>query len=63
MNMNQIINMFTRLVMRRAMNWGITKGLQTMSRGKSDQPQTPAQKKQTREMAQRMRNLNRMNRR
>ncbi|MFN3526678.1 MAG: hypothetical protein ACK4YU_11345 [Paracoccus sp. (in: a-proteobacteria)] len=32
MNMNQIINMFTRLVMRRAMNWGINKGIGQMTR-------------------------------
>jgi hypothetical protein len=32
MNMNQVINMFTRLVMRRAMNWGINKGIGQMTR-------------------------------
>ena len=35
MNANQLISMFTRLVARRAMTWGINKGLGTLSRGKT----------------------------
>ena len=34
MNMNMLINMFTRLVMRKAMNWGINKGLGTVSKAR-----------------------------
>ncbi|WP_304617663.1 hypothetical protein [Paracoccus sp. (in: a-proteobacteria)] len=68
MNMNQIINMFTRLVMRRAMNWGINKGMDQLSRrGQTgEQPEgqpRPRQDKQTRDMAKKMRTLGRMTRR
>ncbi|MBW7055487.1 hypothetical protein KY389_02105 [Paracoccus bogoriensis] len=69
MNMNQIINMFTRLVMRRAMNWGINKGMDQLSRrgqtgGQPDDGQPrPRQDKQTRDMARKMRTLGRMTRR
>lgn len=76
MNMNQIVNMFTRMLMRRAMNWGVNKGLEQMSRGRGQQSGTagtpdaqhgagPAQGKtpQSRDMAKKMRNLNRMTRR
>jgi len=31
MNFDQIFNMFSRLVLRRAMNWGITKGIDTVA--------------------------------
>lgn len=38
MNMNQITTMFTRLVMRRIMNWGINKGLNGMSKARKSGP-------------------------
>lgn len=69
MNMNQMINMFTRLLMRRAMNWGITKGIATMSRkpGPDAEPQPDGadrkQRKQAGDMAKRVRMANRMTRR
>lgn len=74
MNMNMLINMFTRLVARRAMNWGINKGMDTLSRknqpptGAPDQtpptgPKGQRQDKQTRDLARKMRNLSRMTRR
>lgn len=40
MNANQLISMFTRLVARRAMTWGINKGLGTLSRGKTGSGKT-----------------------
>ncbi|TJZ84978.1 hypothetical protein [Paracoccus hibiscisoli] len=70
MNMNQLFNMFTRLVARRAMNWGINKGMSTLSRNKGQAPdagprtpQDKAQSKQTQDMARKMRTLGRMTRR
>ena len=66
MNMNQLFNMFTRLVARRAMNWGINKGISTLSRGKGQTPDAGprgAQSKQTRDLARKMRTLGRLTRR
>jgi len=68
MNMNMLINMFTKLIARKAMNWGINKGVNSFAR-KGDQPddqiagkkQRPNQ--QTQDVAKRMKNLNRMTRR
>lgn len=40
MNANQLISMFTRLVARRAMTWGVNKGLGTLSRGKTGSGKT-----------------------
>jgi len=67
MNMNALINMFTRMIARKAMNWGINKGINSMSR--KDDPSNgaptnkPQSSKQKQEIAKRMRNLNRMTRR
>lgn len=77
MNLNRIISMFTRLVMRRAMNWGINKGISQVSRkgtrarpgddhlSDDGAPRTPAsaKKKQARDIAKRARTANRMSRR
>lgn len=75
MNMNMLFNMFTRLVMRRAMNWGINKGVSTMSRGKGKPPvagrpgsgpgATPGrgQPNQSADLAKKMRTLSRLTRR
>lgn len=66
MNMNMLINMFTKLIARRAMNWGINKGVDTLSRkgdaqnagGKRQRPN-----QQTKDIAKRMKTLGRMTRR
>ncbi|MFN3275305.1 MAG: hypothetical protein ACK41U_11590 [Paracoccus sp. (in: a-proteobacteria)] len=78
MNMNRIISMFTRLVMRRAMNWGLNKGISQVSRkgtrarpeddhltDDGTAPRTPAgaKKKQSRDIAKRARTASRMTRR
>jgi len=63
MNMNQLFNMFTRLVARRAMNWGINKGISTLSRGKGQPTPRAGQTQQTRDMARKMRMLQRLTRR
>lgn len=79
MNLNMVINMFTRLVMRRAMNWGINKGMSQVSRrgtrARPDDgqltddgtaPHTPpaaAKKKQARDISKRARIASRMTRR
>lgn len=83
MNMNQIAKMFTRLVMRRMMNWGIDKGLNTMSNARKpkqaslppqiDDDGNPVQgqhrqgnaqnRKQAKDMAKKVRTMNRMTRR
>lgn len=62
MNMNQLVNMFTKLVARRAMNWGINKGMKTLSR-KGGQQAGPQQDVQAGDLKKRMRNVNRMTRR
>ena len=84
MNMNQITKMFTRLVMRRIMNWGINQGMNTIA--KARKPRTPPaqvagqvdddgnliqaqrqpdgqNRKQARDMAQKVKTMNRMTRR
>lgn len=61
MNLNQLFNMFTRIVARRAMNWGINKGISTMSGKKAGKG--PRQSRQTRDLARKMRTLSRMTRR
>lgn len=38
MNMQQIINMLTRMVMRRGMSWGINKATRQMSKTSAKQP-------------------------
>lgn len=67
MNANQLISMFTRLVARRAMNWGINKGLGTLSRGKAGQgkpvPGTRRSDAQMQNLARKMRTLSRLTRR
>ncbi|WP_410217458.1 hypothetical protein [Paracoccus sp. (in: a-proteobacteria)] len=73
MNMNMLFNMFTRMVARRAMNWGINKGMDTLSRrdkpGTADphmtagQPKRRGQNPQTRDLARKMRVLGRLTRR
>ena len=67
MNMNMLINMFTKLIARRAMNWGINKGINTLAR--KDDPSAAAGGKrqrpnqQTKDIAKRMKTLGRMTRR
>ena len=61
MNMNQLFNMFTRIVARRAMNWGINKGMGTLSGKKTGSGR--GQGKQTRDLARKMRTLSRLTRR
>lgn len=83
MNMNMLTKMFTRLVMRKAMNWGINKGIDTVSRARKPKtaslpPQVdddgnvieaPRQgndaqnRKQAKDMAKKVRTMNRMTRR
>ncbi|MBM3604014.1 MAG: hypothetical protein FJX25_04480 [Alphaproteobacteria bacterium] len=65
MNMNQLFNMFARLVMRRAMNWGINKGMKGMGGRNSgaSMGQVPGSGKQNQDLAKRMRSLGRMMRR
>ncbi|RJL00312.1 hypothetical protein D3P06_13625 [Paracoccus aestuarii] len=74
MNMNQLMSMFTRLVARRAMNWGINKGMDQLSRRNAppadpDAPSTRQpkrgnrQNKQGQDLARKMRTLGRLTRR
>ena len=77
MNANQLISMFTRLVARRAMTWGINKGLGTLSRGKTGSGKTGFGKAgfgkaglgkrrsdaQVQDLARKMRTLSRLTRR
>lgn len=83
MNMNMLTRMFTRLIMRRAMNWGIDKGLSTFSKARKprqaslppqiDDDGNPVQvqnrqggaqnRKQARDVAKKLRTVNRMTRR
>lgn len=60
MNLNQLISMFARLLARRAMSWGITRGMAgrkgTVRRGQG-------QNGQTQDLARRMRMLARLIRR
>ena len=72
MNANQLISMFTRLVARRAMTWGINKGLGTLSRGKTGSGKTGFGKSglgtrrsdaQMQDLARKMRTLSRLTRR
>ncbi|MBF5079746.1 MAG: hypothetical protein GY848_10430 [Methyloversatilis sp.] len=77
MNANQLISMFTRLVARRAMTWGINKGLGTLSRGKTGSGKTGFGKAgfgksglgkrrsdaQMQDLARKMRTLSRLTRR
>lgn len=77
MNANQLISMFTRLVARRAMTWGINKGLGTLSRGKTGAGKTGFGKAgfgksglgkrrsdaQMQDLARKMRTLSRLTRR
>lgn len=45
MNLDQIFSMISRLVMRRAVNWGITKGIDTVAgKGKSAAQMTPEER-------------------
>ncbi|NEX44900.1 hypothetical protein [Pseudotabrizicola algicola] len=59
MNLNQIINMVTRIFLRKGVNWGINKGTQMISnRGKSGAsvpPADPHHANQAREAAKRAR--------
>lgn len=67
MNMNMLINMFTKLIARKAMNWGINKGVNSFARKGDQTDQTTGQKQrpnqQTQDVAKRLKNLNRMTRR
>lgn len=77
MNANQLISMFTRLVARRAMTWGINKGPGTLSRGKTGSGKTGFGKAgfgkaglgkrrsdaQMQDLARKMRTLSRLTRR
>lgn len=77
MNANQLISMFTRLVARRAMTWGINKGLGTLSRSKTGSGKTGFGKAgfgkselgkrrsdaQMQDLARKMRTLSRLTRR
>lgn len=72
MNANQLISMFTRLVARRAMTWGINTGLGTLSRGKTGSGKTGFGKPglgkrrsdaQMQDLARKMRTLSRLTRR
>lgn len=77
MNANQLISMFTRLVARRAMTWGINTGLGTLSRGKTGSGKTGFGKAgfgksglgkrrsdaQMQDLARKMRTLSRLTRR
>ncbi|KIX18265.1 hypothetical protein [Paracoccus sp. 228] len=77
MNANQLISMFTRLVARRAMTWGINRGLGTLSRGKTGSGKTGFGKAgfgkaglgkrrsdaQMQDLARKMRTLSRLTRR
>jgi len=60
MNMNQLINMFTRMVTKRLMNWGINKGMDTMSGGKTNRSRP---NKQGQGLGRKMRTLSRFLRR
>ncbi len=66
MNMNMLINMFTKLIARKAMNWGINKGVDTFAR-KGDPTDAGGNKQrpnqQTKNIAKRMKTLGRMTRR
>ncbi|MCP5087756.1 MAG: hypothetical protein GY952_13260 [Rhodobacteraceae bacterium] len=46
--MNQIINMFLRILMRKAMSKGIDKGIGMMSGGGKNQQMTKAERQQVR---------------
>lgn len=65
MSLNQIITMLTRMVTRRAMNWGINKGIGHLSRsnGKTPAKLTPQQAKATRQAVKRARQAARLTRR
>lgn len=65
MNMNQLANMFTRMVAQRAMKWGINKGMSKLSRDKAGTPPPVAGQKTARnnDLAKRMRTLARLTRR
>lgn len=46
MNLNQIINMLIRMVMKRLMNFGITRGIEMAAgKGKAPAEMTPAERK------------------
>nr|WP_111299773.1 hypothetical protein [Paracoccus saliphilus] len=63
MNLNQLINMFTRLVARRAMNWGINKGVNVLAGRNGSGRRIKGRNRQTQDLAQRMRMLARLIRR
>ena len=65
MNMNMLINMFTKIVARRAMNWGITKGMGALSRrgGAQQGGRMAGDAAQQADLKKRMRVLRRMTRR
>jgi hypothetical protein len=64
MNLNLLFNMVARMVARRAMTWGINKGMTTLSRrGKPGQGSGGSQARQARELARKMRLLGRLMRR
>ncbi|MBU2956458.1 hypothetical protein Q4511_12475 [Paracoccus sp. 1_MG-2023] len=63
MNVNQLVNMFTKIVARRAMNWGINKGMKGLSRKGGAQSGNVQQPGQQADLKKRMRSLRRMTRR
>ncbi len=66
MNMNQLINMAMRMLTRRAMNWGMNKGMNTLSRngrGGAEGRRGHGQDKTTREAIKRARQAARITRR
>ena len=70
MNLNGLLNQFTRILTNRLMNWGVNKGINTMARrsggttptGKMT-PQARKQEKTTREAVKRAREAARITRR
>lgn len=65
MGLNRIINMLTRMVSRRAVNWGINKDIGHFSKtnGKTPAKLTPQQAKATRQAVKRARQAARLTRR
>ncbi len=67
MNLNQIVNMVTRIFIRKGVNWGIKKGTDAVvHRGKTPAAPTPAQDaqaRQARDIAKRARKAAQLTRR
>lgn len=64
MNLNHLVNMFMRIVTRRAMNWGINKGIGKMSKsGRNSQRPRQGQPPHSGQSQKRIRQAMRMIRR